>query len=203
MNVYFILFLYWLLFYGVHSITASSWLKNLVQTYLPLWVGPYRFLYNLVSLVLFALAFNFQRKIMAEPIFEKVVWLSYLGLVGIGFSFAFMVVSFRNYSKSEFFGMEMWRTKSFNSALGRQLNIGGLNQLMRHPLYTASCFFFIAYFLYKPFYSTLVFSTMGCIYLYVGTLFEEKKLVQQFGKQYQDYQEKVPMFFPLRLKKKS
>jgi protein-S-isoprenylcysteine O-methyltransferase Ste14 len=67
---------------------------------------------------------------------------------------------------------------------------------MRHPLYSASYLFLAAYFLFKPYIGSAIFTLVGFIYLYVGAKWEEKKLVKQFGDTYLDYQKKVPMFWP-------
>jgi protein-S-isoprenylcysteine O-methyltransferase Ste14 len=50
--------------------------------------------------------------------------------------------------------------------------------------------------MYKPCWGSFIFSFIGCVYLYVGARWEEKKLLKQFGSAYQNYQMNVPMFWP-------
>jgi protein-S-isoprenylcysteine O-methyltransferase Ste14 len=40
---------------------------------------------------------------------------------------------------------------------------------------------------------------MAVLYFYIGTFFEERRLVKKFGDAYLAYRRKVPRFLPLRL----
>ncbi|MNG10005.1 hypothetical protein D3C76_1605500 [compost metagenome] len=42
----------------------------------------------------------------------------------------------------------------------------------------------------------LLFAGVGTLYILIGTLLEEKDLVQLFGEQYRQYQRKVGMLLP-------
>jgi protein-S-isoprenylcysteine O-methyltransferase Ste14 len=44
--------------------------------------------------------------------------------------------------------------------------------------------------------AVLVTNAVLSAYLIIGTLLEEKRLVAEFGEEYRDYQEQVPMFLP-------
>jgi protein-S-isoprenylcysteine O-methyltransferase Ste14 len=39
---------------------------------------------------------------------------------------------------------------------------------------------------------------MMILYFYVGTFFEERRMVRTFGQEYRDYQRRVPRFLPVR-----
>ncbi|MDZ4668743.1 MAG: isoprenylcysteine carboxylmethyltransferase family protein [bacterium] len=185
----------WILFYGTHSLLASSIVKLWVSVNAPSWVAPYRVFYNLVSVALFLWAFWVQKGI-AEPAYFSVLWLQYLGYFLMAFGAVLSYLSFKNYSLQEFSGLSQLRNKSFNAAISEELKILGLNQYVRHPLYTASYLIFIGYFLYKPCLGSAIFSILGAVYLYVGAKWEEQKLVAQFGQAYIEYQKQVPMFVP-------
>ncbi len=73
----------------------------------------------------------------------------------------------------------------------------GLYKFVRHPLYSLGMVFIWL----SPVISVNTFiiylSLTG--YLVVGALFEERKLLREFGQAYADYKQKTPMFIP-RLK---
>lgn len=195
MTHYIILTLLWLLFYGLHSAMAASQVKAWMVVVFPVFVKPYRILYNLVSLVLFVVAYAYQMNIADTKLFQS-NWVHYGGLALIVVSIVLMYVSFKNYDLREFLGVSQWQSSSFNAALSNQLQIHGLNQYVRHPLYTACYLFFAAYFLYKPYVGSVIFSLIGFLYLYFGAKWEEEKLEKQFGEAYKAYKQTVPMFFP-------
>lgn len=71
---------------------------------------------------------------------------------------------------------------------------GGLYRWVRHPLYTAGLVFI---WLTPVMTVNLLVLNIGLtIYLVVGAIFEERKLVREFGAAYRDYQENVPMLIP-------
>lgn len=184
-----------LVFFIVHSLLAANGVKRFVDAYIARFTRFYRLFYNVISVLLLYISWQ-ELKVQNElySLLFKAFSLQILGLFLIAISILFMAISFKNYSSSEFLGIEMYKTNTFNSALGSDLKIKGLNQYMRHPLYTASYVFFIGYFLYSPTLPVLVLGIISGLYLYVGALLEEAKLKQQFGKAYDDYCQKVRMF---------
>ncbi len=174
---------------------AATFVKKWVSAHLPSFTRFYRVAYNLISLLLLYVALE-ELHIQGElyPMLFSVKGLQWVGVILMAISAFFMLLTFRNYSLAEFLGWEMLQSNQFNSALGSDLKINGLNQYMRHPLYTASYVFLMGYFLYSPSLPVLVLALISSIYLYVGALLEEAKLKQQFGKAYNDYCQKVRMF---------
>jgi protein-S-isoprenylcysteine O-methyltransferase Ste14 len=41
---------------------------------------------------------------------------------------------------------------------------------------------------------------MVMLYFYVGTFFEERRMVHMFGEEYRNYQRRIPRFLPLRFR---
>lgn len=196
MKSYLILSLLWLLFYVPHSVLALESVKSKLTKQWPFLKRYYRILYNAQSLVFFVLAYLYQIKLDAIVLIQQPIWVNLIAIVFMGISFYIMAISFRHYDKKEFLGIEQLEQASFNVAIGSTLNISGLNQYVRHPLYSATFLFLIAYFFYKPFDTTLVFVFISIIYVFIGTHLEEIKLRKQFGEQYKQYQQKVPRFIP-------
>jgi protein-S-isoprenylcysteine O-methyltransferase Ste14 len=75
---------------------------------------------------------------------------------------------------------------------------GGLYRWVRHPLYTAG----LAFIWLTPIMtSNLLALNIGLtLYLILGAIYEERKLVREFGERYTRYQERVPMLIPRLIK---
>jgi methanethiol S-methyltransferase len=70
----------------------------------------------------------------------------------------------------------------------------GLYRWVRHPLYTAG---FVFIWLSPIMTTNLLTLNAGLtIYLVIGAHFEERKLLREYGKAYQHYSQKTPMFVP-------
>jgi protein-S-isoprenylcysteine O-methyltransferase Ste14 len=66
---------------------------------------------------------------------------------------------------------------------------------VRHPLYTAGLIFI---WLIPIMSSNLLALNVGItLYLYIGSIFEERKLLAEWGDEYRTYQRKVPRLIPL------
>ena len=75
-----------------------------------------------------------------------------------------------------------------------RLTISGFYKWVRHPLY----FFSLVFLWFSPIMTLNLFILYGAftLYFYLGAIFEERKLVRQFGPAYQAYQQNVPMLIP-------
>ena len=71
----------------------------------------------------------------------------------------------------------------------------GLYRYMRHPLYTGGLLFI--WFLPLMTTSLLAFNLAETLYLYIGSIFEERRLIAEFGDDYRQYQQRVARFFPI------
>ena len=77
-----------------------------------------------------------------------------------------------------------------------ELVIEGPFRYSRHPIYLFSILFLVFRPTMDLFY--LVFLINMLVYFYVGSYFEEKKMVDFFGNQYSDYQRTVSRLFPIK-----
>lgn len=84
---------------------------------------------------------------------------------------------------------------------GSPLTTRGLYRYVRHPLYTAG----FAFLWLTPFMtSTLFVFYFGLsVYLYIGSIFEERRLVLEFGPAYREYQRRVPRLFPTPFRRRT
>jgi protein-S-isoprenylcysteine O-methyltransferase Ste14 len=75
-----------------------------------------------------------------------------------------------------------------------QLVTNGLHRFVRHPLYTTSL---IVLYLASPMsLNGLAFAVSCHVYFFIGSIFEERKLVREFGAAYRAYQQRVPRLMP-------
>jgi protein-S-isoprenylcysteine O-methyltransferase Ste14 len=74
------------------------------------------------------------------------------------------------------------------------LLIFGMYRWVRHPLY----FWALVFIWLTPQMTVnrLTLFVVWSIYLYVGTFFEERRLVDEFGESYREYQRRVPRMIP-------
>ena len=78
----------------------------------------------------------------------------------------------------------------------RSLVVRGMYRWVRHPLY-----FWGLVFLWLTPQMTVNRAALFAVlsgYLYVGTFFEERRLVREFGEAYREYQRRVPRLIPWR-----
>jgi len=78
------------------------------------------------------------------------------------------------------------------------LTIRGAYRWVRHPIYT----FFLLMIWASPDLTAdrLLFNGLWTIWMVVGTRLEERDLAAEFGEGYREYQRKVPMLMPSRLR---
>ena len=75
------------------------------------------------------------------------------------------------------------------------LNVGGFYAWVRHPLYTFSLVFIWLTPVMTT--NTLVAFILFTIYFFIGSHYEERRLVAEFGAEYEDYRRQVPGIVPL------
>ncbi|MCW3789316.1 methyltransferase family protein [Plebeiibacterium sediminum] len=191
---YFILSLIWGFYFALHSVLASNDVKSYFKKRFPSFYPYYRIFYNLIALFLLIPMHLFQQSIPPIMLINKGVLMSVLGggIMFVGLILG--LLAFRNYSGKEFVGLD-FRNDNVGLKTGN-LNVSGLNQYVRHPLYFATLLMVWGYFIIWPTLMVLVIACVISVYLVVGTKLEEKKLIAEFGDQYLQYKKQVPMLIP-------
>ena len=77
------------------------------------------------------------------------------------------------------------------------LTIRGPYKWVRHPLYT--CVLILLWCAPDLTADRLLLNTTWTVWVFIGTILEERDLVSVFGAEYREYQRKVPMLIPLKL----
>ena len=100
---------------------------------------------------------------------------------------------FFNYDILSFLGIRQIFNFGKKDDASKEINKAGLLGIVRHPMYSA----LIIYLWCQTFrIADIVVNTVLTIYIIIGTLLEEKKLVLDYGDSYVRYQKEVPMLVP-------
>ena len=203
-NVYYLILdiLVFALYAFLHSFLASLSVKNYLAQQLGNLMAFYRLFYNLLALWLLFYIYDSLPHPDIELLELKFPW-DVIILVPQFLALAGIIWTLRYFSASEFLGfsqIKRYFNKSFvldsanEPSENLTLVIKGPYKVVRHPLYL----FTIIFFLLRPtmdlFY--LVFLIFLIAYFYIGSFYEEKKLVSAFGDTYLNYQKSVPRLFP-------
>lgn len=186
-------------FGAVHSLLASNNFKKLLIQKFGDLIAFYRSIFNFISLLLLYLVYFIAPHPdiiifdLSKP-FDLIILIpQFLSVVGI-------IWTLRYFSAGEFLGINQilrwykgeYKIDEIDEVL--TLRIYGPYKFSRHPLY----FFSILFLIFRPemnlFYLTSLICFIG--YFYIGSFYEEKKLVERFGNKYLIYQKAVPRIFP-------
>jgi protein-S-isoprenylcysteine O-methyltransferase Ste14 len=192
-------------FFGfVHSFLASYRAKQIVAERYDNLIAFYRLLYNLGSLILFYLVYQSLPK--PRPIIYDLPHpYDLIILIPQFLSLAGFLWTFKYFSLIEFLGIsqiDRWLHKEYNTnELDEKLTlkIEGPYRFCRHPLYLFSILFLV----FRPEMDLFYFTSLICIigYFYIGSIYEEKKLIATFGNTYEDYQKSVPRILPVKFRR--
>ncbi|MBO0936579.1 isoprenylcysteine carboxylmethyltransferase family protein [Fibrella sp. HMF5335] len=190
MQTYVLLLLSWALFGIVHSVTATSWLKN--SRFIAKLVSPayYRLVYNALAILTFIPVWLALHEAPVQLIGH---WhgLPLAGgfLVGLGVGVSCMAL--RQYDLAEFVG---WPTSASTDTAS--LRRSGLLRYVRHPLYSGILLIAAGLVVAELSWRQALFGGCAFAYIRTGIYFEERKLVRLFGDQYLRFRQQVPMLIP-------
>jgi len=184
----------WLSFGLAHSLLARNSSKRVLQ---PLFGRTYRISYNLFSALHIGLViiggeivlggnsvgFDLGRDLAVAA---KVCQLA--GIVVI-------VASLTQYDLGRFSGITQLFQAGNEAADEELLHVSGIHRYVRHPLYLGVYLYLLGGSVSEFGLQTALW---GSLYLLVGTWFEERSLVAQFGQAYIEYKQKVPAIIPFR-----
>jgi len=179
---YLILIILWLLFCFLHSFLIHPPVENFLKD--KFFPKSYRIFYNLISLISFAGAYLYLKINFSEPKLVVIpLWLSAIFIItGI----LLILWSFSCYNLKEFLGLAAQNTKNL-------VKKGPLKYL-RHPLYLAALLLIWSEGFNLP---RLLVNIILSGYIFIGIKLEEKKLINIFGQEYENYKKEVPALFPL------
>ena len=184
----------WLIYFLIHSVLASLFVKQLIARKRPDFLPLYRLFFNGMA-VLFLLPLFYLVYGLSWPdvwIWQGAGWVL-VNLLALCAVFGF-VWSLRFYDGSEFMGLRQWREGVKSVEDQERLHISPLHRYVRHPWY------FLGLILIWTRDMTLaifISAVMMTLYFVIGAWLEERKLVVYHGERYRQYKARVPGLIPL------
>lgn len=158
-------------------------------------VRGYRLSYNLISVVTLLPVLVIPALIPGDKLYQLSGPLLILAIAGQSIAILILIIGLSQSDALHFLGLRQALSK--NSKTETELVIKGLYRLVRHPLYSAGLLFI---WLSPVMTTSLLALNFGLTaYIYIGSFFEERRLVREFGQTYELYQKEVPRLIP-RLK---
>lgn len=193
-----------ILFALTHSLLASKKIKLVLGEQLGEAIAFYRLFYNAASVIFFLLFYLIAPK-PDITIYDLHYPYDIITFVFQVLSFVGIIISARPIDLLEFAGISQviryHRGNYDENDLDEKqpLITDGIYKYVRHPIYL----FTILFLGFRPTMDLFYFVTFICvvIYFYIGSIFEEKKLKEKYGKDYEEYLKNTPRIFPLKIKK--
>jgi len=175
----------------VHSLVASHGFKNFLRRTLgDRFMKFYRLLYNLFAVLSIAPVLYLVVTLPNKTLYQVPSPWNYLMLAGQGISALLLFVAVLQTDVLSFAGLR----QLIEEEKSGKLVTGGLYQVVRHPLYTFSLL--ILWFSPTVTLNSFIVYLALTVYVLVGIIFEERKLLREFGQEYADYKSVTPMLIP-------
>ena len=188
--------MFWLIFtialWGiVHSLLASVRIKNFFRSSLgDGFMKFYRLLYNLFAVISITPVLYLMFSLPNKTLYEVPAPWNYLMLAGQSLSVLLLFIAVMQTDILSFAGLRQMIEEEKTG----NLVTTGLYRSVRHPLYTFS----LSILWLSPSMSLnsfIVFAALT-IYVLIGIIFEERKLLREFGQAYAAYKSSTPMLIP-------
>jgi len=175
---------------------ASSSLKKSINLLNPIFKSYYRLIFNLVSTLLLLPIIYVYYQLPVEYIFTTTILYQIIGSLLSVAGVYIVIDGFKNYRTDEFLGT--YQIKNHHDFHPTKLSRAGWNGVVRHPLYFGGIILVVGLILIIPTVKLAITNLLVIGYLYIGTLWEEKKLKSEFGSTYDDYKHEVSMLMPVK-----
>lgn len=193
---YLIIILTWSAYCTLHSFLISIKFTDYLSRILKNYYAFFRIFYNIISLFLLIILIRYTNSLGTDFTFTLSSPLTIARyILTAGALIVFFWAFFFDYDSLSFFGirqiMEYGKEKKAKS--DEEIKRNGLLGIVRHPMYFALIIFLLVNINSDV---DLIVNLLLIIYVIIGTILEEKKLVLQFGDAYKNYQKEVPILFP-------
>ena len=188
---HYILTLIWVVYCVLHSALAASHVKARMEQLLGKSFRYYRFAYTLFSFAGLVAILIYQVSITSPLLFKSNGVIQWLAVAFCAAGASLVMLNILKYFM-QLSGVR-WLTHENPRA---KLERTGFHRYVRHPLYFSTFLFIWALWVVYPYLSLLIANCIITIYTLIGIGFEEKKLLNQFGDEYEEYRRSVPKIIP-------
>jgi len=181
----------------LHSWLASNKVKSFIKEQGTSFLAFYRFIYNIFSIYIIAIFMYF----IPRPdliIYDLKYPYDLIMLIPQYICLIMVIITFGHSNLGELSGISQikrWFKNEFGENEADEktsLRIDGLYKISRHPLYLFITLFLIFRPVMDLFYLTILICSIA--YFYIGSIYEERKLEEKFGKEYTEYKKTVRRF---------
>jgi protein-S-isoprenylcysteine O-methyltransferase Ste14 len=177
------------------SVTATEYLKRRLGNRFRF----YRLVFNLVAAVTLIPVFVYGQSIRGEVIFCWEGFMIVFQVLLLTVAILLFFAGARHYALLQFLGLRQIRTGASDSVLTEtgKIDTTGVLGMTRHPWYLGAIIFIWADY-HSLDVATLITNIVLTVYLIVGTVLEERKLLIEYGEDYRTYQNEVSMLIPFK-----
>ncbi|MGB0670787.1 MAG: methyltransferase family protein [Rhodospirillales bacterium] len=182
----------WLSFGFLHSLLAGDAVKARLKARLG---AGYRLAYNLFATLHIAAVWLAGFALLSRETFAALEGWTGLFPALQGAGLVLGLFGLRGYDLGRFAGTAQlrWAKAGREEPEDEPLRTQGLNRYLRHPLYTAAFLLLWGAALSEHGLATALW---GSVYLFVGSVYEERRLHTRYGKAYGDYKARTGRFIP-------
>lgn len=180
----------------LHSILIAIPVTEFFRKYLGVNYRFYRIGYNIFSIISLIPVIALELSLKSEVIFNwDHPFLLFVRILLLVVSVLIFYLGSKQYDGGELLGLNQLKTGKHNRTLSTSgsLNTSGILNVIRHPFYLAGI---IIIWLRPINLSVLLVNSVFTIYLIVGSVIEEGKLIKEFGSAYIEYKKRVSMLIP-------
>lgn len=188
----------WIAYYAIHSVLAATSIKEFLKKALGKYFRYYRLGYSVFALLALIALLIYQYS-FSSPMLLKSILIKYLAVLFLILPGLFiMLISLKKY-----FLLLSGVRSVFTPISVPELKVNGIHNYMRHPLYSGTILFVFGLFFIFPTLNNLIAFILLTLYILIGIVFEEKKLIKEFGNDYIEYRSQVPGLIPSFWKQES
>ena len=175
----------------LHSLLASTGIKDLFRrAFGNGFMKSYRLIYNVYAVISILPVLYLMITLPDRELYRVSAPYDYLMRVGQGASIFLLFVAVFQTDLFSFVGLR----QLFKEEKPGTLITSGLYQFVRHPLYTFSLL--ILWFSPRLSLNSFIVYAALTFYVLIGIIFEERKLLREFGQEYTNYRSVTPMLIP-------
>ena len=196
---YTVLIVAWCVWCLLHSAMISLTVTGFLKEKLGDNYKFYRIFYNLFALATLIPLILYESTLRSLPIFRWDGLFLILRLILLGTAGGLFLAGVLKFDMLHFLGIRQIRSGNSYSALSKtnDIDTSGILSIIRHPWYSATILLVWAGSA-ELYVSSFLVNCILTVYIFIGTVLEERKLIVEYGDTYRDYRKKVSMLFPFK-----